>query len=174
MDYDEYIQSSEWKEKDKEFVKEVGECESCHSTNFFELGSHHITYKNLGNETRADVQVLCWKCHIKIPHYNRKLNLPFKKERERFERDCYWREIIPTLSPTIKERFNVKEKPIEIITPQPKFKVKVRDWRKQVYYDKDKGRFKSYTFLGWLKKMVRVLKRISRPFKFKHLKDNIL
>ena len=62
VDYFKYINSKEWKKKSIIFIKMVGcVCEKC--SNNKTLGCHHITYKNLGNETQKDIKVWCWRCH---------------------------------------------------------------------------------------------------------------
>ncbi len=62
MDYYKYIVSKRWKSKSYKFMSNVGfKCEECGSSN--NLTCHHLTYKNLGNETKRDICVLCWNCH---------------------------------------------------------------------------------------------------------------
>ncbi len=63
INYKEYIQSDEWKEKSKKWILEAGACERCSSG--YGLTCHHKDYKNLGHERRKDVMVLCWNCHKK-------------------------------------------------------------------------------------------------------------
>ena len=62
-EYLDYIQSEEWKDKSREFVKCAGKCEVCGSRDYLE--SHHLTYKNIGEETGEDIEVLCNSCHQK-------------------------------------------------------------------------------------------------------------
>jgi hypothetical protein len=181
IDYEEYIQSDEWKRKDKEFVRIMKKCQDCGSTE--RLGSHHKTYKNLGDETLEDVDVLCWNCHIKRHKYSqhRKLNPPIKEVVKKFEQGCIWRETLHTLPEEIKVRFEIKEdmpkiqEPIsnivkvkeEVISTinKSKFKVKMKDDKKQIYYDEKEKKFKTHTYLTWLQKIVEVLKKISKPFR---------
>jgi len=63
VNYEVYIKSWVWKKKSSTFIKLRGRCEKCVGNK--KLGCHHITYKNLGNETIADIKVWCWKCHSK-------------------------------------------------------------------------------------------------------------
>jgi len=77
-EYNTYIESDEWKERCRRFIKEVGECEECSSKE--NLTCHHIKYKNLGKEEREDVEVLCEECHKDKHKYDK-----YKKRlRKRF------------------------------------------------------------------------------------------
>lgn len=56
--YKDYIQSEEWKKKNKSFVDYFKKCKKCGSTE--NLSSYHTSYKNFGKEEISDVEVLCW------------------------------------------------------------------------------------------------------------------
>lgn len=78
MIYKKYINSKKWKEKSKRFISQVGECEECGDNK--KLSCHHISYKNLGFETKKDIKVLCWDCH-RLEHDNIDLNYVSKKKK---------------------------------------------------------------------------------------------
>jgi 5-methylcytosine-specific restriction endonuclease McrA len=62
MDYQEYIQSEEWKQRAHEAKRRAGwQCAVCASTKSLE--AHHRTYDRLGRERPQDLVVLCWRCH---------------------------------------------------------------------------------------------------------------
>ena len=62
MNYAEYIKSDEWKTRVTRYKADAGwRCEQCGSEHA--LTGHHITYINIGNEPREDIEVLCWPCH---------------------------------------------------------------------------------------------------------------
>lgn len=54
----EYIQSEKWMKKDKDFVNHFKKCRICGGADT--LSSRHICFKNFGNESVKDVEVLCW------------------------------------------------------------------------------------------------------------------
>lgn len=61
-EYKQYLKSSEWKEKRKQFIEGVGsECERCGSKKNLQI--HHKNYDNVFDETEDDVEVLCKNCH---------------------------------------------------------------------------------------------------------------
>jgi hypothetical protein len=65
--YTEYIASHEWREKRQLAFKKWGtNCKICNCENANEV--HHVSYKNLYNETDKDLIVLCHNCHINIIH----------------------------------------------------------------------------------------------------------
>lgn len=75
--YQNYITSSEWKQKCEQRLKIAGyKCEMCGrlEQNSKGLQIHHISYRNLGKEDVAnDLICLCGRCHILIhKYYNRK------------------------------------------------------------------------------------------------------
>jgi HNH endonuclease len=39
-------------------------CERCGTQSFFSIHVHHKTYERFGEETDADLEVLCRKCHV--------------------------------------------------------------------------------------------------------------
>lgn len=62
MNYAQYIQSGAWREKSKATIAERGGvCELCGRADM--LGVHHISYERMGEETEADLEVLCVCCH---------------------------------------------------------------------------------------------------------------
>ena len=68
VDYHEYIQSDEWREKRKEkLIQADYQCEKCGTGK--NLVVHHITYDRLGNEEMDDLVVLC-KTHHNKTHEN--------------------------------------------------------------------------------------------------------
>lgn len=57
-----YLRSPLWRLRRRIWIiRAAGRCERCRSRR--RLTIHHRTYKRLGHERRADVQVLCWDCH---------------------------------------------------------------------------------------------------------------
>lgn len=69
-DYNEYMQSPQWKKIRKEKLKEAGyKCENCGTAK--NLCVHHINYENYnkkgwGNEDLDDLAVLCKNCHDQV------------------------------------------------------------------------------------------------------------
>lgn len=65
LDYYEYIQSPEWKERAENFKRMAGyRCRVCNKGRYeATLTAHHRTYERLGNELPEDVTVLCDDCH---------------------------------------------------------------------------------------------------------------
>lgn len=65
MDYDEYINSDEWREKRiqrEEFDNH--QCALCHKNVMKYSTCHHMSYERLGHENVAeDIITLCWNCH---------------------------------------------------------------------------------------------------------------
>lgn len=63
MDYQEYIQSDQWKEKREERLKLDGyQCVVCRNSEG--LSVHHLHYDSLGNEdVQHDLVTVCNKCH---------------------------------------------------------------------------------------------------------------
>jgi 5-methylcytosine-specific restriction endonuclease McrA len=61
-DYHAYIVSDRWKARAKCFIRLAGRrCQQCGSKR--NLTVHHLHYRTLGVESKADVEVLCWPCH---------------------------------------------------------------------------------------------------------------
>ena len=66
VDYHEYIKSDEWKIRRSMALADARfRCRLCNSKEKT-LHVHHRTYENLGNETLADLTVLCEVCHSKF------------------------------------------------------------------------------------------------------------
>lgn len=66
IDYYEYIQSEEWKEKALQAKERAGwRCQVCNRSadESLTLDAHHRTYERLGNELHEDITVLCRDCH---------------------------------------------------------------------------------------------------------------
>jgi len=62
MDYDQYIQSDEWKIKRAAALDHArNRCQVCNDG--MNLHVHHRTYEDLGNEHIYDLTVLCRECH---------------------------------------------------------------------------------------------------------------
>lgn len=65
LDYKDYLQTKEWKEKSKAIRQFYGNrCALCNSSK--NLNVHHRTYKNRGNELPEDLILLCNSCHKKF------------------------------------------------------------------------------------------------------------
>lgn len=63
VDYDEYIQSDEWKARAKAIRKRDNyTCQDCKATDV-RLDVHHLTYARLGHERDEDLIALCRECH---------------------------------------------------------------------------------------------------------------
>lgn len=61
-DYDEYLQSPEWKAKrDQAHELAKHRCQLCNSPE--RLHVHHRTYERIGQEDPTDLTVLCDRCH---------------------------------------------------------------------------------------------------------------
>lgn len=72
MNYQEYLNSTLWQVIRRDALWGAGnKCSLCRFKE--ELEVHHLTYKNLGNERREDLQVLCARCHNDI-HYSKNKN----------------------------------------------------------------------------------------------------
>ena len=73
MNYEQYINSPEWKERSQAIQEARGNrCEHCSISGVeATLTTHHLTYVRLGNEYAEDLVVLCRYCHsctyYKIP-----------------------------------------------------------------------------------------------------------
>ena len=62
--YKDYINSDEWKEKSKLFLRKNPTCQICLKYRAEDV--HHLTYKNLGNEQKGELMALCSRCHRNI------------------------------------------------------------------------------------------------------------
>jgi len=60
-EYDEYLQSDEWKEKAKRYKEENPNCSLCNRRGVLHV--HHRTYVRCGKEEPLDLVVLCHECH---------------------------------------------------------------------------------------------------------------
>lgn len=65
LDYHEYINSPEWKERARKAKAISGyRCQVCNvQGDDHSLHAHHRTYDRLGKELDSDITVLCYKCH---------------------------------------------------------------------------------------------------------------
>lgn len=72
--YQEYIQSREWKIKATAAKRSVRfRCEECGAPgDSRNLHAHHLTYKRLFREQRQDIQILCPTCHEQETERRRK------------------------------------------------------------------------------------------------------
>ena len=68
IDYQEYIQSPEWRQKAKEAKERAGyRCQLCNKPGDDKcLHAHHRTYERLGDELPEDITVLCDVDHAKF------------------------------------------------------------------------------------------------------------
>lgn len=68
VDYYEYINSAEWKERSREARERAGNrCQLCNTPESqMPLNTHHRTYEHLGYESPSDLIVLCRNCHAKF------------------------------------------------------------------------------------------------------------
>ena len=68
MEYQEYLQSAEWKQKANEAKQRAGNrCQLCNaSAKECTLHVHHRTYERLGSEEPMDLTVLCQICHARF------------------------------------------------------------------------------------------------------------
>ena len=68
--YDEYLQSDEWKAKaEARRIIDNNRCVICEciGTNFNKLNCHHISYRNIYNEDiERDLVTVCNTCHLSI------------------------------------------------------------------------------------------------------------
>jgi hypothetical protein len=83
IDYDEYINSIDWKIKSRVFIGRRGyKCERCGVTaEEKQLFAHHLHYKTLGCEEDEDIKVVCFACH-KIEDLERE---------RRVDNKAYWK-----------------------------------------------------------------------------------
>ena len=62
-----YLHSPLWRLRRRIWIiRAGGRCQRCQSRR--RLTIHHRTYQRLGHERRADITVLCWRCHRR--HHN--------------------------------------------------------------------------------------------------------
>lgn len=62
INYDDYIQSKDWRERADAAKERAGHrCQVCNSTG--QLDAHHRTYERLGSELPEDITVMCRTCH---------------------------------------------------------------------------------------------------------------
>lgn len=73
--YKDYINSDEWKEKSRLFLRKNPTCQIC--LKYRSEDVHHLTYKNLGNEQKGELMALCTRCHKNIHN-----SLPYIDDEE--------------------------------------------------------------------------------------------
>src|SRR5574344_308004 len=73
--YKDYINSDEWKNKSKLFLRKNPTCQIC--LKYRSEDVHHLTYKNLGNEQKGELMALCTRCHRNIHN-----SLPYIDDEE--------------------------------------------------------------------------------------------
>jgi len=57
-----YLRSPLWRLRRRLWIlRAAGRCQQCHRRG--RLTIHHRSYRRLGHERRADIEVLCWHCH---------------------------------------------------------------------------------------------------------------
>lgn len=63
--YRDYLESTDWQALREEAIAHAdGCCENCGSQR--RLDVHHVHYRTLGDESLADLQVLCRSCHEEL------------------------------------------------------------------------------------------------------------
>lgn len=67
MEYEDYLQSPEWKQRAEELKERAGNrCQLCNASDQeCVLHVHHRTYERIGNEEPMDLFVLCELCHAR-------------------------------------------------------------------------------------------------------------
>lgn len=73
--YKDYINSNEWEDKSKLFLRKNPTCQIC--LKYRSEDVHHLTYKNLGNEQKNELMALCTRCHHNIHN-----SLPYIDDEE--------------------------------------------------------------------------------------------
>ena len=66
LKYKTYIESEEWHERSRDFLKRYPLCEFCGIEKSNQV--HHKTYESIGNETDKDLMGVCDLCHSHIHH----------------------------------------------------------------------------------------------------------
>lgn len=62
MNYQNYLQSEDWKTKRSSKRRRKNNCAICNSKD--NLDVHHLNYKNLVDVSQSDLRVLCRRCHF--------------------------------------------------------------------------------------------------------------
>jgi hypothetical protein len=69
-DYQQYLNSSDWRERRKDFLEANNFCTRCQMPRWLaeiaydqDLNVHHKSYENLGSEDWDDLESLCRRCH---------------------------------------------------------------------------------------------------------------
>ncbi len=63
-EYRRRLSSADWKRLRAELISEqLGFCARCNRYRLDSLELHHLHYKTLGHETKADLELLCRECH---------------------------------------------------------------------------------------------------------------
>ncbi len=78
--YQDYLSSSKWQKKRKDFLESRAEPNKCLMCKCYgPVDIHHNTYKNVGDENRGDLSQLCRECH-ELLHSHCQIN---NKEKNR-------------------------------------------------------------------------------------------
>ena len=85
MNYEEYLNSEEWKRERKELIAQSnGICEhSKNPTKKNKMQIHHTSYDNLGHEARGELEVVSERIHKIISKGNKHANTRTKERRKR-------------------------------------------------------------------------------------------
>lgn len=91
MTYEEYINSSQWKDKRlRRLRKDKFRCRTCWNEDNLQV--HHLTYERLGHEEIDDLITLCRECHEAITNVirgrrydNSDINFSDNQERVRLD-----------------------------------------------------------------------------------------
>ena len=93
-EYNEYLQSPEWKEKRRLKAEEQNyTCEICHKIVRKGFHVHHKTYSRFMNESLSDLMFLCEDCHMKL-HKKREERKKKKENRVKMCCNCKFSQII--------------------------------------------------------------------------------
>lgn len=77
--YNDYLQSPEWKQKRQEaLARAEGRCQLCNSNKNLEV--HHRKYSLWGTEPVTDLTVLCSSCHYQFEKQKRRKEKPHQKQ----------------------------------------------------------------------------------------------
>ncbi len=83
IEYNEYMNSEEWKNKREEILLRDMECRACGNQWYPHV--HHLNYKNFGNENLNELIRLCKYCHIEEHEYIDSFNLTVNEFYEKID-----------------------------------------------------------------------------------------
>jgi 5-methylcytosine-specific restriction endonuclease McrA len=73
-----YLRSPLWRLRRRIWILLAGgRCQHCHRRRHLTI--HHRTYRRLGHERRADIEVLCWRCHQRRHTHRDRRPMPFAR-----------------------------------------------------------------------------------------------